>query len=447
MSTTIPNWVPKYIRQVVDYRAGTTPTPERFNELYNLLILQGDYNSATLESLLTNLEGFDLEFEEVKHGNSQFQSDITTALNNAIFSITNAYKLADSNLGVQLTQAVELMLQDYVTAGNVRSLFEQEADHITAQVIATIGDDMVSLATLQSQLELTSTNILAEVSTTLQNYSTTIEMSAAIDLRAGSITQTVQEQINGVTQSLSQVQQTANQISWIVKSGTSESDFILTDHFASLISPTIDLTGYVTLHSLLDPNDVTTINGGYLTSTHIEATTGEIAGFDFTLEDSLTHDGGFIYNNPTLGKYMRISPFSSHRGDGTFNEAYGAIDLGMAEDGKNTIVHLRSDGYARFGFAEDTGASVRLNDFIRYDKGVSGATNTLLYTPNLKILKDGTVVDNRLAPEPLKGLVVTDNTFTIKVASGDVTYTMTKDEEGKITQLTQGGTIIPIVWS
>ena len=68
------------------------------------------------------------------------------------------------------------------------------------QVTNQLETGYVDNATLQSTLQLTSTNITQTVSTILQDYATLQEMEASIDLRAGSITQTVSEQINGIDQ-------------------------------------------------------------------------------------------------------------------------------------------------------------------------------------------------------------------------------------------------------
>lgn len=445
MATSIPNWVPKYIKQDVNFRGGTQATPERFNELFNLLIAQGDFNTQTLHQLLQNLDGFDVVFQDTITQNKQYHDNMLAQFNQTIARIEADNDATLNSLSTQLMQSVELMLQDYMTIGNVQSYFKQEADKITASVNTTL-QSYASLARLQSELELTSTSILAQVSTTLQNYSTTTEMQAAIELRAGSITQTVSEQINGVTQNMSQLQQTANRIDWLVKGGDSASNFTITDRLISLISGgNIDLTGYVTFHALADPNDITTINGGIIRSAAVYATEGEIAGFNFSNEDIY---GGLIYNDPERGKFIRISPYSSYTGTGGFNTDFGAIDLGLAEDGMNTLVHLRSDGYARFGLYADTGASVRFNDFLRLRQGVPGATDTILASQNFKIYRDGTIyikADN--VPDPVNGMRITDDSLTLTTPEGTASFTLTKDPNGRITGIQSGGKFIGITWN
>lgn len=161
-----------------------------------------------------------------------------------------------------------------------------------------------------------------------------------------------------------------------------------------------------------------TANGGFkiLLDGSFEAVAGMIAGFDVVPKNPVTQDGGLIYDE-TNGKFIRISPYSSMDGQGGYNTDYGAIDLGLSPDGENTIIHFRSDGYARFGLAA-LGGSVRINDYIRYDAGVPGATNTIFYSQNFQINRDGTVQ-------------IKSDDITKPIASIEVT----KDVNGQITQL------------
>ena len=46
------DWVPKYIKQVLNRPPRYKVTAKEYNELFNLLIEQGDYNAATLKELL-----------------------------------------------------------------------------------------------------------------------------------------------------------------------------------------------------------------------------------------------------------------------------------------------------------------------------------------------------------------------------------------------------------
>lgn len=447
MSIGIGEWVPKYILQEAGFRAGTTPTPERFNELFDLIITQGDFNTQTIYTLLQNLTGFEVEFSNTVEQNNNRYNELV-ALMTANFNQFNLdNELAHANMMAQMTQAVELMLNDYVTKGNMSSQLSQKENEILMQVTHQLETDYVNNATLQATLQLTATNITQTVSTVLQDYATLLEMEASIDLRAGSITQTVSEQINGIDQKVTVAQQTADKFTWLVKSGDNETNFMLSDRMINLVSENIDITGFVTFNSLLDPDSITTINGGYLTSTHIEATTGEIAGFFFSDEDVY---GGLIYNNPENGKYIRFSPYSSHTGGGEYNTDYGALDLGMVNDDGaiNTLIHLRSDGYARFGLVSSSGTSVRFNDFLRHDAGVAGATDTILYSQNFQINRDGAVkINSDSIAKPIIAMEIYDDELVVET-DDEVRhlYAFTKDLDGKITKITSGENQIGITW-
>ena len=69
---------------------------------------------------------------------------------------------------------------------------------------------------------------------------------------------------------ISSVSQTASKIDWVIKSGTSSSNFTITDRMATLAAEKIDLTGYVTINSLKS-GGTTTIDGGRITTGTISA--------------------------------------------------------------------------------------------------------------------------------------------------------------------------------
>ena len=49
----LSNWVPKLLDIVSEFRPGSIPTAEQLNDYLNLLIEQGDYNSETIEAILS----------------------------------------------------------------------------------------------------------------------------------------------------------------------------------------------------------------------------------------------------------------------------------------------------------------------------------------------------------------------------------------------------------
>ena len=129
--------------------------------------------------------------------------------------------------------------------------------------------------TLETTIAQTATSITQSVSETYETQSAANaqynNLNSVIEQTARSITQTVSE--NYATNSaLSQVAQTANQISWLVQSGTSYSNFTLTPKAISLVTDTLNLNGFVTFSQLSSQNDKTIINGGNIKTGKISAT-------------------------------------------------------------------------------------------------------------------------------------------------------------------------------
>ena len=87
-------------------------------------------------------------------------------------------------------------------------------------------------------------------------------MNSAINQKANEITTSVSETYatnDSVTSSISAVQQAANKIDWLIKSGTSSANMVLTDNALSVIANNINLTGKVSF-SCLDSSTQNTIN-------------------------------------------------------------------------------------------------------------------------------------------------------------------------------------------
>lgn len=477
MSLAIDSWIPKFIRQDVDYRAGQKVTSERMNELLNLIIDQTDYNSLTLQLLMANFGQFDVEYLGLLEHNEQYHDSMLAAFNNAIAQIESDNARTYSEITSQLsdmigdaiygfateqyvnntisgvtsslieqtasmiTLQVTDILEQYSTTAETRSLIQQTADAISLSVSQEVSvlDNKISAAS--AAITISANNIRSEVTQLLTEYPKSTQVTSAISQSAGAITAQITEQINGVTtnmstlqqtvngfmtsvqndvngmyNSVSIMQQTANKISWLVKSGTNASNFILTDRVIQMISDEIDITGYVTIRSLSDPDNFTLIDGGRIQGTEIIATIGTIGGFDFT-DNGIR--AGFYYNNG--GKFFRISPLSSYTGEGSNDIRFASIDLGTVEpNGRvSTNVHLRNDGYARFGhYNRDTeDYSVRINDYLRYraSEGEEG-TETVLYTQNFQIGTDGKVhIKSEDVPKAIAEMVAT------KDANGSIT--------------------------
>ena len=112
---------------------------------------------------------------------------------------------------------------------------------------------------------------------------------------------------------LSSVSQTASKINWLVKSGTSESDFTMTDRAVKLVSDRIDLSGYVTI-SALGTAGKTTINGSNITTGKISADRIDVSTLKFNKLYAGSSFNVAITSSGTETLYIG--------GDGTWNYDY-----------------------------------------------------------------------------------------------------------------------------
>ena len=124
-----------------------------------------------------------------------------------------------------------------------------------------------------------------------------VSMGSSINQLNDKITQKVwMTEVNAakgeVNAHLTNVEQTANKIDWLVKSGTDASNMVLTDNAYSLIAKNIDLKGNATFSSFLD-TDKTYINGGKIA-------TGSITADKLSVDDLSAFNakiGGFSIDN------------------------------------------------------------------------------------------------------------------------------------------------------
>ena len=133
---------------------------------------------------------------------------------------------------------------------------------------------------------------------------------------------------------LTNVEQTANKIDWLVKSGTDSSNMVLTDNAYSLIAKNIDLKGNATFSSFLD-TDKTYINGGKIATGSITADklsvddlsafNANIAGFEFDNSGLL-----YTYSNYTF----RIGKGASSSSDAIAVKNNGTYKFYLQYDGK-----------------------------------------------------------------------------------------------------------------
>jgi len=132
-----------------------------------------------------------------------------------------------------------------------------------------VADLSLTVGGFSTRIESVEGN-LADLSLTVNGFNTRIENTeGSISTLSQSLT-SITTRVENAEGSISTVSQTADKVNWLIASGTSASNFTMTDRAVSLVADRIDLSGYVTITSLKTAGS-TTINGSNITTGTISA--------------------------------------------------------------------------------------------------------------------------------------------------------------------------------
>ena len=272
---------------------------------------------ATAESANNRLQSAESDLSAAKENLKNVTADVNATkeqVQAAQNSVTAAEKnvskaIQDANDAQTAAKNAQTAADDAQTAANEA---QQKADDAktTAESASTAAEIAKStaqkaqetVAVLTKRIETAETNInqnAKSISLTAQkvdevgdklknNYYSKTETDAAIKIESDKIDSIVSrvDTIDSVSnEAITKATQASDRFSWLVKSGTSESDFLLTDRTASLVSEYINLNGLVEFNGLnstiqnqlniLDSwgsdADKTYINGGKLWTGSITA--------------------------------------------------------------------------------------------------------------------------------------------------------------------------------
>ena len=235
------------------------------------------------------------------------------------------------NLMASTATQMDRIRQEFRAAdGRLESTIES-VDGELSQLTQTVSGFDLRIATAEgavSELSLTvggfdtriadAEGAVSSLSQTVSGFDTRIENAeGSVSALSQSIT-SITTRIETAEGNISTVTQTADKINWLIASGTSSSNFTMTDRAIKLVADTIDLSGYVTI-SALGTAGKTTINGSNITTGTIHA----------DRIDTSTLKVKTIYS--TSGK-VSLTEYSSNNmyigGDGTWNYSYTYIFAG-----------------------------------------------------------------------------------------------------------------------
>lgn len=404
--------------QLLDELKTIKYTPMKFSTYKDFGINCGDIitvNGKTCYVMKKSIKSSGCEFECIGNKRRDTQK---TEVNSAITALNNK-----TNELIRTVDETKSTLKE--VKGSMKTITDEQGN-ITEQ-IATLTTNVSEVQ--QTANGLTST--VSSVQTTLNNLDGEVETlktkQSTIEQNVNSITtkvESVEETANGAATTASEAKQTANsfstrittaegnissisqtasKIDWVIKSGTSSSNFTITDRMATLAAEKIDLSGYVTINSLKS-GGTTTIDGSRITTGTISADRVDLTSLK--VRNVYNADNKMIITS--AGSYMYIGGDSSVKNVDYVWFRTGSIYFSSVGSSVMTInvanKQISTDGTWKLGISSSQGFKEAYIDkiylgggggYISMDasknflvNGVKITTGTS--TAGVKELKDGT---------------------------------------------------------
>ena len=208
-----------------------------------------------------------------------------------------------------IIQSVEGDLSELTQTVSGFDLRIQNAEGSVAELSLTVGGFDTRISNAEGSV--------SELSQTVGGFDTRITNAEGAVSELSQTVGSFSSRISDAEGNASEALQTADKINWIVKSGTSASNFTLTDRAISLVADNIDLDGYVTFTNLKTSGQ-TVINAGNITTGTIDAsrvnvTNLQINNVKYGTYPIITCSGS--YGNPTVavGKDQNSSSVNPNR--------------------------------------------------------------------------------------------------------------------------------------
>ena len=327
-----------YVIHLRKHRGSTVRKPLMDGEnVTNLSVtIDGRENTAAYEISLFKMADLQAGDEvNITYTPMGIQADtrIVSIQYNPFYRYTVRVEVGDyvPNLMASTATQMDRIRQEFRAAdGRLESTIES-VDGELSQLTQTVSGFDLRISTAEgavSELSLTvggfdtriadAEGAVSSLSQTVSGFDTRIENAeGSVSALSQSIT-SITTRIETAEGNISTVTQTADKINWLIASGTSSSNFTMTDRAIKLVADTIDLSGYVTI-SALGAAGKTTINGSNITTGTIHA----------DRIDTSTLKVKTIY--ATSGK-VSLTEYSSNNmyigGDGTWNYSYTYIFAG-----------------------------------------------------------------------------------------------------------------------
>ena len=387
--------------------------------------------------------------------------------------IENVVTTLQTNFTVQQGKIESLIKETTIDNGDGTTTSLKDAYNQTKQTVegnkTTIANVQTKVNDLTGDVESIKSNI-TEIEQTAEGLKTTVSKASSDASNALKTANTANSTADAAkttaTNAQTIAQQTASKFSWIVKSGSSATDFTLTDRTASLVANYINLNGKVTF-SGLDSSAQSKINTAQSTadSANSKIDNLEIGGRNLLYKSSMIDEQLLCYdiigmNDVTLNKYEKegfhlITPSTGNKNNGvgfhftdftTLAQSGDTIIFsfdvkGSSDNNKpftNILMSANADSWW-LGIASNniffvpTNAFQRVsvtftipanaNTFKNHDifLAIHGNFQSDLYIKNLKLEKGNKPTDWTPAPEDKANQSIIDNWAKDSIVGGETT--------------------------
>lgn len=226
------------------------------NNKTNELIRTVDETKSTLTEVKGSMKTITDEQGNIKEQIATITTDVSEVKQtaNGLTSTVSSVQTTLNNLDGEVE-----------TLKTKQSTIEQNVNSITTKV-ESVEETANGAKTAASEAKQTANSFSTKI-TAVEN---TANGAATTASEAKQTADSFSTRITTAEGNISSVSQTASKIDWVIKSGTSSSNFTITDRMATLTAEKIDLSGYVTINSLKS-GGTTTIDGSRITTGTISA--------------------------------------------------------------------------------------------------------------------------------------------------------------------------------
>lgn len=359
------------------------------NNKTNELIRTVDETKSTLTEVKGSMKTITDEQGNIKEQIATITTDVSEVKQtaNGLTSTVSSVQTTLNNLDGEVE-----------TLKTKQSTIEQNVNSITTKV-ESVEETANGAKTAASEAKQTANSFSTKI-TAVEN---TANSAATTASEAKQTANSFSTRITTAEGNISSISQTASKIDWVIKSGTSSSNFTITDRMATLAAEKIDLSGYVTINSLKS-GGTTTIDGSRITTGTISADRVDLTSLK--VRNVYNADNKMIITS--AGSYMYIGGDSSVKNVDYVWFRTGSIYFSSVGSSVMTInvanKQISTDGTWKLGISSSQGFKEAYIDkiylgggggYISMDasknflvNGVKITTGTS--TAGVKELKDGT---------------------------------------------------------